>query len=120
MSLLTDCFMLDLMLLELYKVSPEQEEAELVFEKMKDEDLVYEEGEPGSTFATKLLAIITADESSPHVAKFWKKMQEQQMELEKEGFRITGGQNFYPRFIERLVLIHENSPSSLNRVSGSL
>ena len=103
--------MLDLMLLELYRVSPEQAEAELVFANMEDEDLVFEEGEPGSTFSTKLLGIVTADESSPHVAKLWKKLQEQQMQLEKEGFRLPGGQNFYPRFIERLVSINENSPS---------
>ena len=112
--------MLDLMLLELYRVSPEQAEPELVFEQLLDSDLVFEEGEPGSTFATKLLGIVTADENSPHVAKLWKKLQEEQMQLEKEGFHLPGGQNFYPRFIERLVLINENNPS-LNRVSsGSL
>ena len=112
--------MLDLMLLELYRVSPEQAEAELVFANMEDEDLVFEEGEPGSTFSTKLLGIVTTDESSPHVAKLWKKLQEQQMQLEKEGFRLPGGQNFYPRFIERLVSINENSPSLNEWMSGSL
>ena len=104
-TFLTCCCFTDLMLLELYKVSPGDVEPELVFEQLKKDDLVWEEEDPGSTFATKLLGIVTADEDSPYVAKLWRRFQEEQLQLEDEGFSIISGQNFYPKFIERLVML---------------
>ena len=88
------------MCLEIFKIK-DDEEPELVFEQLPQEDLVWEEEQPGSTHATKIRAIITADESSKSVERLWKTLQTEDNRLEKEGFFVDGHQ-VYPQFVERL------------------
>ena len=93
------------MVLDIYKISDDREPELLVFDKLKEEDLVWQELEPGSTHATKLRGIVTADESSAHVERLWTNMQLEDIKLEQEGFTISG-RNFYPQFVERLDPTH--------------
>ena len=91
----------DLMVLDIYKINPDTEEPELVFENLDQADLIWEEEQPGSTHATKLRGIVTADESSEHVQNLWRIMQSEDIRLEQEGF-VVNGHKFYPKFVERL------------------
>ena len=90
----------DLMVLDIYKINPDTEEPELVFENLEQADLIWEEEQPGSTHATKLRGIVTADESSEHVQNLWRIMQSEDIRLEQEGF-VVNGHKFYPKFVER-------------------
>ena len=90
-----DLIIVDLMLIEIYQLS-EDREPELVFEQLKDDDLLWQELEPGSTHATKLRGIVTADESSVHVERLWTRMQCEDIRLQQEGFSVSG-RNFSPK-----------------------
>ena len=95
----------DLMPLDIYKISDDSDPELLVFDKVKEEDLVWQELEPGSTHATKLRGIVTADESSAHVERLWTSLQLEDIRLEQEGFTVSG-RNFHPQFFERFDQTH--------------
>ena len=70
-----------------------------------DEDggktLVFEEPTPGSTFATKLLGVVTEDETSDVVMNLHLRNQADQNKLTEEGFHSIPGCIFWPEFVER-------------------
>ena len=66
-----------------------------------EKTLVFEEPLPGSTFATKVLGVVTEDETSNEVMSLHLENQADQNRLTQEGFHSIPGCIFWPEFVER-------------------
>ena len=89
------------MVVEIWKFNPVTSEQEFFLEIIEEEDYAFKEGEPGSTYATKLIGVVMADETSPEVTSHWKKVQADQNLLEETGLTLESGQTIHPIFVER-------------------